>query len=471
MANLLELTGPINSYELETLQEPLRSLQGNILRGHGRDYAVHIFLRFKPGEEASIKRWLTTLADDLTSAQQQLEETEQYRVHKIPGRLFKSFLLSASGYRYLFPCSQEKLRFHDEAFLCGMKAAQHRLNDPPTDTWEDGYKQQIDAMLLLADDDRAFLMRAVNQRLNDVQAFADIRAVEHGKVMWNMQGYPVEHFGFVDSRSQPLFFQSDVEHARQKGDAAHAWEPGVRPDVALVSDPYGKQTYDCGSYLVFRKLEQHVRDFKEREQQLAQTLGLTGEDAKRAGALVMGRFEDGTPVALQPHAGRPTNDFTYNDDPHGEKCPLQAHIRKVNARQPGTPHIVRRGITYGERQKEPKDHPSLEELPSDGVGLLFMCYQKSITQQFEVLQYLWANDPRVPRGQEPGIDPIIGQPGANGVGQQAWPARWNDARKTHKPFAFHSYVTLKGGEYFFAPSLNFLRDVDGEGSKSPLAAS
>jgi deferrochelatase/peroxidase EfeB len=173
----------------------------------------------------------------------------------------------------------------------------------------------------------------------------------------------------------------------------------------------------------------------------------------------MGRFEDGTPVALQPTPGRPTNDFTYDEDPDGEKCPLQAHIRKVNARQQDTPRIVRRGVTYGKRWKEPKDNPGLEELPSEGVGLLFMCYQRNIEKQFEHLQYLWANDPRLPYTQEPGIDPVIGQPNGMGAGQQKWPAQWNDTREKHRPFDFHGFVTLKGGEYFFAPSIYFLKNI------------
>ena len=222
---------------------------------------------------------------------------------------------------------------------------------------------------------------------------------------------------------------------------------------------------NSGSYLVFRKLEQHVRAFKEYEQQFAQVLGLTGEDVKRAGALVMGRFEDGTPVVLRGTPGMSVpvpNNFTYEADPDGGKCPFQAHIRKVNPRQPGVPRIVRRGITYGKREKEPQDNPRLEELPLGGVGLLFMCYQRNIAQQFEVLQYLYANDPRIPGKQEPGIDPIIGQPGGNGVGQLKWPARWNDPQEKHKPFDFHSFVTLKGGEYFFAPSIHFLKIIDQE---------
>src|SRR5262249_46751559 len=154
------------------------------------------------------------------------------------------------------------------------------------------------------------------------------------------------------------------------------------------------------------------------------------------GALVVGRFENGTPVVLQPIEGRPTNNFTYDEDPDGAKCPFQAHIRKVNQRQAETRsrRIARRGITYGAREPEPQDNPGLEEVPAAGVGLLFMCYQKNIVKQFEYLQFVYANNPGFPAGQEPGIDPLIGQPGGNGLGQQRWPARWNERNAPQTSF-------------------------------------
>jgi deferrochelatase/peroxidase EfeB len=210
---------------------------------------------------------------------------------------------------------------------------------------------------------------------------------------------------------------------------------------------------------VFRKLEQNVRGFKTYEKKLAQALGLTGEDAKRAGALIMGRFEDGTPVVLQRTAGRSDpvpNNFTYEDDPGGLKCPFQAHMRKVNPRQKGTIRIVRRGITYDERQQEPKDMPDLAELPSQGVGLLFMCYQRSIWKQFEYLQRELASQSK----EGTGIDPVIGQPAEWETSRQKWPTQWGNPHKRPQPFTFHGFVTLKGGEYFFfAPSIHFLKSM------------
>ena len=113
MPGLHELTQPIDQKTLKALQEnpqkPLESLQGNILQGHGRDHSVHIFLRFKDGKTADVKKWIQKLAKCITSAQRQLDETEQYRRYRISGRLFVSFFLSAKGYEYLYPEQKGKL--------------------------------------------------------------------------------------------------------------------------------------------------------------------------------------------------------------------------------------------------------------------------------------------------------------------------------------------------------------------------
>jgi Dyp-type peroxidase family len=478
MTSLHELANPIRKDQIDGLRESLESLQGNILQGHERNHAVHICLRFKADKQTEVKQWIMELAKDLTSAQQQFDEIEQYRQYGIPGRLFMSFLLSAKGYEYfnlVFPekhIPQKNSLFNNEdnwAFLWGMKAAQDLLHDPLWACWEEGYQQDIHAMVLLADDDKPFLQREVYKLLDRVKVHAEICTVERGMVMRNAQGYTVEHFGYVDGRSQPLFFQRDIERERQQEKGPTVWDSSAGPNLVLVPDPHGRRDYDSGSYLVFRKLEQDVRAFKEYEQKLAQTLDLIGENAARAEALIMGRFRDGTPLVCQPIAGQSDpvpNNFTYSDDPDGRKCPFQAHIRKVNPRNDDARRrrIVRRGITYGKREKGLQDTPSLEELPVQGVGLLFMCYQRNIEQQFEFLHGAWANTPDLPE-QGAGIDPVIGQHGGRlktELGQQKWPAQWNTPRETHMSFSFSGFVTLKGGEYFFMPSIYFLKNIGNE---------
>lgn len=463
MYHLYERTRPIPQDDLEGLREQLEHMQGNILKGHGRDYTVHIFVRFHAPPEA-VKAWIHAFASRVTSAYKQYAEARDRQQYNLPGGLFINCFLSAQGYTYL----GHSLRGHDPAFREGMPQRQG-LNDPARETWETGYQQAIHAMLLLADDEQALVLREARQLVHEVRRIAHVCTIEYGNALRNEQQEHIEHFGYVDGRSQPLFLEDDILREQTTGDGITKWNPSAGPRLVLVRDPQGGAT-DCGSYLVFRKLEQNVRGFKARERELAAALGLTGEDAERAGALVVGRFEDGTPVVLQHTDGmhHPVpNNFTYADDPDGRKCPWQAHIRKMNPRGdiPGTSdaeeaqhRIARRGIPYGQRLPISVDADP-EALPTAGVGLLFMCYQRDIAAQFEFLQARWADDPDFIR-HGTGIDPVIGQSQDGGEPPtQHWPTAWGAPRSTHQPFRFHGFVQLRGGEYFFAPSIRVLKTL------------
>ena len=84
----------------------------------------------------------------------------------------------------------------------------------------------------------------------------------------------VEHFGFADNISQPLFFEKDVAK-HMTGSGRRAWDSSAGPNLVLVQDPYGGANA-CGSYLVFLKLEQNVRDFALKVQDLALQFGTGG---------------------------------------------------------------------------------------------------------------------------------------------------------------------------------------------------
>jgi deferrochelatase/peroxidase EfeB len=182
---------------------------------------------------------------------------------------------------------------------------------------------------------------------------------------------------------------------------------------------------------------------------------------------MVGRFEDGTPVVLRkaPIESVVRNNFNYTDDAAAIKCPFHGHIRKTNPRGSGgfeppaqeRRHIMaRRGITYGEREKGMCDRPE------GGVGLLFMAYQTSLENQFEFTQGTWANNPgfpAVPAGNsQPGIDPVMGQ-GVNPPNSQQTPLHWGDPATPKQAQSFSGFVTMKGGEYFFAPMISTLRTL------------
>jgi Dyp-type peroxidase family len=304
---------------------------------------------------------------------------------------------------------------------------------------------------------------------------------EPGKGIRNEAGNGIEHNGYADGVSQPLFFKKDIQEEAARIGRAN-WQPESPLSLALVPDPGKAGTF--GSYFVFRKLEQDVKGFKKREADLATALGLTGDDAERAGALVVGRFEDGTPVtsfkdALENIAkDKVPNDFTYAGD-DGGKCPFHAHIRKTNPRSDGAgaefnkaKRLVRRGIPFEKaaRVRLPDGDLDPAHFPTkgDGYGLLFMCFVANLGEQFEAgqfefMQRHWANEPNFVNPGT-GIDPVIGQ--HTGVVQpQQWPTTWGHAAPT-KPFAFADFVHMKGGAYFFAPSLSTLINL--KVSSSPL---
>ena len=181
--------------------------------------------------------------------------------------------------------------------------------------------------------------------------------------------------------------------------------------------------------------------------------------------MVIGRFIDGSPLTLSRTPDwLPENDnnFTYQLDGRGHRCPRHAHIRKVNPRgESGKDHeersrrITRRGITYGSARLYGRDTPAAE-LPTGGVGLLFMCFQANIRRQFAYIQKRWCNNVEFVRGAT-GIDPLTGQSPLSAIAPQSWCPAYNNGESV--PSDFGGYVTLKGGEYFFAPSLRFFEQL------------
>jgi Dyp-type peroxidase family len=320
-------------------------------------------------------------------------------------------------------------------------------------------------MVLLAHDNVQELIQQCALLRTKLGGFAAVSS-EHGIKMRDGAGRTIEHFGYVDGRSQPLFFRNDVNKDSLNGRAPKQWDPSAGPSLVLVKDPLGVSDADCGTYYVFRKLEQNVKGFRQHVEVLADVLHLTGPARELAGALVIGRFLDGTPVALHPQAtgrGIPSNDFVYaNIDQDGNRCPFAAHIRKTNPRGDAngeTPdeqrshRMARRGMPYGD-PTPPDDN--VNALPRTGVGLLFQCYQADLAQQFEFVQQAWANNDALAKPGT-GKDPVVGQSANGSFPSLKFPKQWGDPGRT--PFRFHSFVTLKGGEYFFVPSLTFLKNL------------
>ena len=457
---LFQLDRPLTGADLKMYQNELSRLQGNVLRGHGREAELHLFLTFKSRRQEKVKRFLHEFARTVTSAALQRVQAQSFRRSR-RSELFAAMCLSAKGYRYL---GQPTGGFTPE-FLQGMQRATARLADPPPNRWEPQFQKDLHAMVLLAHDRVSELGRQLSLLRTRVSGFAEISS-EFGIKICDSAGRTIEHFGYVDGRSQPLFFREDLKKDSLNGHYPKRWDPSAGPNLVVVKDPLGSSDADCGSYYVFRKLEQNVKGFRQHVEALADSLHLTGDARQRAGALLIGRFPDGTPLALKkkPAARKtPSNDFAYpHVDKDGNRCPFSAHIRKTNPRgdfngqlpdRQRVHRIARRGMPYGDPTPPGDD---LDALPVCGVGLLFQCCQADLARQFEFLQRAWANNGALARPGT-GIDPVIGQSTNGSFSRLRLPTRWDKPERM--PFGFHGFVTMKGGEYFFVPSISFLKNL------------
>ncbi|MFB2895402.1 LysM peptidoglycan-binding domain-containing protein [Aerosakkonemataceae cyanobacterium BLCC-F50] len=495
-------------------QDVLQDLQGNILNGHGRNNSVHIFLTFpSPYNDLdkikALKKSIAQISQDITSAKKQLDDADAWRKEKRDGGVFVHFSLSSSGYTKLgFPDDKqpkgpnlqgrqkpEKTLLSDYAdvFQDGMKTRQYALLDPPVSAWEAAYQKEIDALVIIAANNPADVSKKQAEITDKLNNLATVAHIERGIVL--RQNFPttgpgqvVEHFGFADGIGDPLFLKKYVD--REEGDRAKDLFK-ARLNLVLIQDPFGTRNVSFGSFLVFRKLDQNVQGFKKAEIALSQKLGISRQ---QAGAMAVGRFEDGTPLVIsEKDGGKNLNNFDYSQDKPGLKCPFQAHTRKTNPRLESVKEggvfaqtkeeelghrIARRAVSYGPLS-DLSGNP--DNLPTSGVGLLFMCYQSDIWEQFEFIQRFWSNHPRFlePDITEPsrrkesknydrtGLDAVSGQsqpnqsdPAINEVPKSAhnW-IKERDQPTVKTDVNFANFVTLKGGEYFFSPSISFLKNL------------
>ncbi len=456
----------------------LDGIQGNILKAHGRHHTANIFIECQEGKQAEAKAWLKSLVDPeegvIQSAYAQLRSAMLWKENKVDTGLFACMHISAAGYDYLFD-KDARLDSFEQSFRDGMKKARQRLDDPKSETWDIGLQANNHFMLLLAHANTDALAKAVDHIYEQTQFFAAIRTIEWGNALLNDEGAGIEHFGYVDGVSQPLFFEDEWQTYKTNNGILNEatdikFDPRADQSLVLINDPFG-DTNAQGSYFVFRKLEQNVKGFKQAELKMADTLGLIDEDRERVGAMLVGRFEDGTPVQVSGEEGiihnSVFNNFDYKTPTDNSRCPFHAHIRKTNPRfdpvreneQVKSNHVMaRRGIPYGIRTDGPNDG-NIYNKPEGRVGLLFMSYQRSIETQFEFIQKAWVNNPEFPSfgsTKPDGIDPIIGQGPGSRTGEFA--TTWADPT-TLKQASFEQFIHLKGGEYFFTPSMSFLKNI------------
>lgn len=503
--------------------EPLldvNEIQGNSLRGFDTPYIA--LLGFKIDDASVARGWLSSLSYRVDT----LGSVHHYRITRsfAPIRAPRTLLNIAISARALREIGFDLAAVEDGFFLQPMGWNAAALGDrvdgsgaPPDyvvgSTWDD----TPDILLIIGADSVDSLVQ-FSESMRTAAAMAGCTTI-YKEERGNKLPGEIEHFGFRDGISQVgvrgrlssivddyLTLRRLDPNDPSAGEFAKPGQPLVWPGQFVFGYPTqlpgtslepgpdsdgGPPWMKNGSFLVYRRLRQDVPAFHTFLQEQATLLtGALGRamTEHEVGALIVGRWRDGSPLLLSPNQPNQNvsgdemlvNDFAFAQgtpsmtlidppsgrmlppqagDPAGQRCPFFAHIRKVNPRDLTTDQgiagrtltfqMLRRGVPYG---------PRLAGSTPDGAdrGLLFLAYQTSFKRQFNVLNTLWVNNSSAPEMTDEGFDLLISQ---NSGRDRAAALRDSNGTVKATMNARTNWVIPTGGGFFFSPSVSFLRSL------------
>src|SRR5262245_2262010 len=414
------------------------------------------FLSFR--QPAHGRAWLTGILDTVASAAEVAASVEK-------DKRWVSVAFTWPGLRAL-GVDETSLATFPEEFRQGMVARAEVLGDTGAnhpDHWVGGLTSpELHAIVILFASDVAERERCVQEHQQYAARFPDVAALSTLDLeAIPPLGHAHEHFGYRDRLTTPAVEGTGDVPTPGSGPPLKAGEFFLGyPDESGVTPPLPQPEILSrnGSFLAYRRFQQHVGAFRDFLRQH----GETPEEQELIAAKLMGRWRSGAPLVLAPDKDDPAlgadmqrnNDFNYKEmDPHGYAVPVGAHIRRMNPRDTAANinrrQMIRRGGTYGP--------PLPEGMPEDGVerGIAAFIGCASLVRQFEFAQNVWINDRNFHElGNE--RDPLIGT--QDGTLEFKVPKR--PIRKVLK--GLPAFTTVRGGAYFFLPGIKALRHLAGQ---------
>jgi deferrochelatase/peroxidase EfeB len=328
-----------------------------------------------------------------------------------------------------------------------------------------------------------------------------------------------EPFGFADGVSQPAI---DWERQREvHGDEleygnlvalgefllGYSNEYGKYTDRPLLSasDPFGailptaedkpemRDLGRNGTYVVFRQLNQDIHGFWGF---VDQEVNSDPIQRQKLAESMVGRTLTGDP--LVPLSNRTIlgvsstddrrNQFTYQEDVDGQRCPFGAHIRRANPRNadlpPGTTgvfsrllhtlgfgekgyrddvmastrfhRLLRRGREYGSKLSA-DEALRAEGMDGDYHGVHFITCNANISRQFEFVQGSWLMSTKFD-ALTGGSDPLLGnREPVTGCPETDMFSLPQERGLRKQLTGIPQFITVRGGAYFFMPGLRALR--------------
>lgn len=445
-------------------------IQGFVLRGYAFPFARYMFLEILDSDRG--RKFIDSLLGQITTG-------EHWDAGKPEWTLNIAF--THKGLVNLNLPDPSLLSFPVE-FIQGMKARKEILadtgkNDPQNwdAVWREG---KVDIWLAVNSKTRETLEERCAELARLMSESGGARLLDKqdaGALLIDGKFTPNEHFGYRDGFGNPdyLGVERDSQPGQGKLTKDGKWVPLATGELLLgYADEAGELPVapiphllaSNGTFMVYRKMHQNVKSFRDYLE--AKGREYAGGKEKLASKFI-GRWRDGTPVELSPDKpdsvlvqdkGRNVN-FTFGQDGDGARCPIGAHIRRTNPRDAfgfngqliNRRRITRRGLPYG--PYVPETQPVDDK---DEHGIIFMALNASLFRQFEFVQQQWV---------EYGNDAHLGNDKDMVIGNHGGKGRYTiqgNGDAMNPPFIcseLPNFVELRGGDYFFLPSMTALRMI------------
>ncbi len=474
----------------------LADIQGFILRGYRMPMVRHFLL--KVGVPATARKILGTLVNGDESNAPQITTAEDWHVGFAPGPgdnvadapLRKPDYCLNVGITWPGLLALEikdrvpALSFKSfGAFIAGAAQRAEFVGDTGASAPQNwiGFGKGNDHVLVTLHAISPEAMASYTERLlalfAEGNAFQEIWRQDGMALMEMVNGKPVftakVPFGYTDGISITTIRGGPEKYPPDHQQPCESWLFVLQDEAENYIVPEPRELGLNGSFAVFKMIETDVVGFENFLQSNKDKI-----DPELLAAKMCGRWRNGVPLALSPDTDTPAggltteqlNDFEYvkadgSGDPRGMRCPVGAHMRRINPRgQPvtgqgvpggsnNTHRLIRRGLPYGPTY-DPKQ-------PYDGIerGLLGYFINSNIENQYEFVLGHWVNDSEFagtvrlnPKSKDPMIgtqnpaESIFVIPEANGA-------------PPIKVTGLATFVKTKAAAYCFLPSITAIKFI------------
>jgi deferrochelatase/peroxidase EfeB len=368
------------------------------------------------------------------------------------------------------------------AFVAGAASRAGLVGDtgPSTpENWIGGFGTGADHVLLTLHAMSPEALATYSDRLSALfsvtGAFREIWRHDGMALMEMQNGTPVPtskvHFGYTDGISQPTVDGGPERNLPDHQKPCEPWLFVLLEDANNYFVPEPREFGLNGSFAVFKMAETDVVGFENFLQSNKNTI-----HPELLAAKICGRWRNGVPLMLSPDTDNSPggispeqlNNFEYvnadgSGDPRGVRCPVGAHMRRINPRgQPvtgqgkaggsnNTHRLIRRGMPYGPVYDPAQPHDGIER------GLLGYFINSNIENQYEFVLSQWVNDSEFAgavRLRPKSKDPMIG---TQDPAESIFVIPQTDDAPPVKIHGLMTFVTTRAAAYCFLPSVTAIK--------------